>query len=519
MSNRFSLRTLQFSRDEANSLQLSRRDVIHCGVNMLAGLSINRSVSGAYSPSMDWVNLLPHLGDDKDITHALTRLRASGHSHFYLPTGDYLIRRGYDISGLYLRGDGPETIVRARAESVRQPLPLMIATGTTRSLPPIADYDAERAILRFLMDPKIQTEEILHLYVPIDGSFSEFRESYRAGEFARGGSSSSEFVRLEGPLRGDYWAPSVNGLAVKPATCTLENLRLVTNTGPAIRLSYCYGATLRNVDVDAKAEHGVTLDRCFRFAVKDCHIRNVGTGGSSDYGLAIGNSQDGYVEGGQFYGRRHGISIGGGDFSNSLPNRFIKISNLHVSNDHMTGVNAADVHGNSAHVVWSNTRVKGGLTVGGRDIRVENCEMTANLHGIVVTAAEVSGGLFQISNSLLMSRSDPSIRFRGLIDFGGNSNAINSKTRTDVTIEVLNCMISVNYRSETGRIIELRNRGSKHRVNLRVHGLEVLDGEFGMVAHVKSHPRQAWNGFVRLRGIKGLQRGARLVTGVPSSSE
>jgi hypothetical protein len=226
--------------------------------------------------------------------------------------------------------------------------------------------------------------------------------------------------------------------------------------------------------------------------------------------LAIGNSQKVNIDGGDFYARRHGISIGGGDYICAVPNRDVKISNATISNDITSQVYAADMHGNVQDLVYQGCTLYQGGGWAGMDTGYDNCIIYAEYGGMVLYASEVKGGELFVRNCKLYTANDPSSISRGILDVGGNSSALTSSTTATVSIIVENCYLFANNASSGTDFVKVANSGSSAYVNIYIDGIRANVNAMGSVLRTSINSGSAYSQAIVVDNISNFPSGTYL---------
>jgi hypothetical protein len=475
----------------------------------LAGSALACPAVAEILPNVRTLDIRHELGGDGDITAILLGLRARGIVRAYLAPGRYSVAPGTALADLTLEGAGVDTLIVPGTGD----WPHFLLTSEGRSVPLAGLASATQAgdsSVRLQGTADCRPGDLIQIYDPRPSSLSGRRPVYRAGEFALVASTEGRKVNLLTPLMGLYRPISTRLARIEPSRITLKNLRFESGKFGAVRLTHGRGIILASVLVECAAAHGVYIDRCFDFQAIDCSIDNRGAGSASDYGLAVGNSQVGRISGGSFYGRRHGIGLGGGDLADGSPTSNITISGCTLANDPRNGAPTADIHGNCRNISYENCRIENGATVAGLNARYDRCEIGAMRNGVCIYGGEMLGGLFTIEGCDLTSRADPSAEYRGILDFGGNSLAIDKSALGPISIEIRNTTVRATKQGPKSTIIELRNRGSYFPVNLTVTGLKLDVNAGRCVVSLRSRDKDRWNGQLDIAPVSGRPAGARL---------
>lgn len=120
------------------------------------------------------------------------------------------------------------------------------------------------------------------------------------------------------------------------------------------------------------------------------------------------------------------------------------------------------------------------------------------------------GGSFTIEGCDLVSQADPSAGYRGILDFGGNSLAIDETALGPISIEIRDTTVQARNLGPKSAIIELRNRGSGFPVNLTVSGLTLDVNAARSVVSLRNRGKGSWTGRLDIGPVIGRPAGARL---------
>lgn len=325
------------------------------------------------------------------------------------------------------------------------------------------------------------------IYNPTNSSWSAFRTTYRAGEFIEIDSVSGTALTLRNSLYDGYTFGDVDVYQISPITGFIDDIVVETDgsmTG-VIKIEYAKGFAIRNPNIVHSNNSAIVWDRCYQCTTENPNIVNVGDGGD-DYGISIANSQHIRTIGGYIYARRHPITIGGGDVVNAVSCRDIITFGTVLKNDRASGVHCADFHGNTEDSYYINCTIYGGCTWQGKDVGYKGCSFYGGITaGPILLAAEILGGNFVFeNNSRVELFINPQSTGRGIIDVGGQGNAITSDTVEDVTFRVTgNTFRSSAFNASTD-IVLIKNRGASININADVRGNNLDVNNFGQVLRV-----------------------------------
>ena len=173
------------------------------------------------------------------------------------------------------------------------------------------------------------------------------------------------------------------------------------------------------------------------------------------------------IHGGSYYARRHATATGGDAEVGCVPVRGVKFIGCRISNDRASGTHAADFHGNAEHCGYYNCFIQGGVSPQGRDISIVNCDIYGGITaGACIYAAEVLGGRYRITGNRIYTQTNPQPSSRGVIDFGGNTGAINANTTGDLKIEFTGNTILSRVLSANTNLVLVRNAGTSQKISV-----------------------------------------------------
>jgi len=277
-----------------------------------------------------------------------------------------------------------------------------------------------------------------------------------------------------------------------------------------LKIQFCEQAKLENVSVYNEDYQGIEFDRCYNSEVTNCYVYNKGTGTLDDYGLLFSNSQKFRVIGGDYYARRHGITIGGGDYICAVTNRDMRVIGATISNDITTGVYSADMHGNMEDCHYQDCTIYNGAGWAGMDNGYDNCTITAQSNGSVIYSSEIKGGMLYVRNSKLLTAGDPTTNGRGIVDVGGNNSAINSSTTRALSLIVENCYVKAPSLSAGTDFMTVVNDGSIVNVNIYIDAVRADVNAMGGVLRTNVNSGSAFSQAIVVDNISNFPAGTAL---------
>jgi hypothetical protein len=402
---------------------------------------------------------------------AITAVATTGQG-LYVPAGTYNITAVLSSAGhLNMFGEGEKSVLDF--SGLTSSSSGITVTGTATEIQVVSSASVGNLSVVFASAPSLVAGDVFFLF---DDAvlWNSIRAYYFTGEWLECKGVSGTTASTTTPLYSSYTPATVNAykLDSKPKV-SFKNLKLNggVNIAGLLKITFCDKPILENVIVYNENYQGVEIDRCYRPMLTNCVMYNKGTGTLDDYGLVISNSQKVQITGGDYYSRRHGITIGGGSGIGAVVNRNVRISNLTVSNDISSGVYSADMHGNTQDVVYQGCTIYQGCGLGGMDVGYDNCIIYSAFGGWCVYASEVKGGEQFIRNCKLFTKGDPSATGRGIIDVGGNSSSITSSTDATLSLIVENTYVYADAASSGTDFMVMANAGSSASINIYIDGL------------------------------------------------
>lgn len=268
-----------------------------------------------------------------------------------------------------------------------------------------------------------------------------------------------------------------------------------------IDLEFCRDSLLLNIKSNHKHNSCITVQRSYNCAIIEPSIFNGGYGGD-DYGIAITNSQTIRITGGDIYSRRHPITTGGDANVCAVPCRDLRFSNITLSNDITSGTHCADFHGNTEDSQYVNCEIYGGATWQGKNNGYVNCRIGSILAGPCILSSEILEGELYAINCRFHSVIDPSTGSRGIIDAGGNSSPIDTRTIGDVTLSVKGGSIFGRNIGATASLMTVENRGSTHKINVEVSDIEIDVDSYQQVLFTRLNSGTADSDFIIVDNLK-----------------
>ena len=439
---------------------------------------------------------------------AIAAVASTGQA-IYVPAGTYVIGSALTSTGhLNMFGDGDKSILDFSAATIGGSC--ITVSGALTQIQNISSASIYGLTVTFASAPSLAIDDVFCIYDT--DLWNTIRANYYKGEWCQVRGVAGSAATITNPLYDSYTPATTTVYKLESKAVSFRNLRLVggANTFGLLKLQFCEQAKLENVSVYNEDYQGIEFDRCYNSEVTNCYVYNKGTGTLDDYGLLFSNCQKFRVIGGDYYARRHGITIGGGDYICAVTNRDMRVIGATISNDILSGVYSADMHGNMEDCYYQDCTIYNGAGWAGMDNGYDNCTITAQSNGSVIYAGEIKGGMLYVRNSKLLTASDPSANSRGIVDVGGNSSAINSSTDETLSLIVENCYVKGPSLSAGSDFMKVVNDGSAVNVNIYVDGVRADVNLMGSVLRTNVNSGTAYSEAIVVDNISNFPAGTYL---------
>lgn len=364
---------------------------------MIATVS-GKTVQQSLSDLGTVVSRMPASSDDfPSLQDALN----SGETVITIPNGNYVFDSQINVSSHSLssiRGDGNVVL---DFSNLIGGVGLEVDGGLVEISPPTISPKAGSNKIIFPSNTALSKGDIVILWNPEDFSLNKYRNYYRDGFMAKIAKvDESGEVTIFGPV------PRCNLSSVRAFKFSttnpfsIEGLKIIPpqgGTGVAIR---CRSSVYLSQSLSASdgGYAGIELDRCFDVKID---VTSAYSNYEDAYPIILSNSQNFFINGYNGRSTKHSIGVGGGSALGSVPVRDGIVSNCILENDGISGIGAADSHGNAVNISYNNCIIKSAANIGGRDIRFKSCTIYARsgiLDGSTIYGAEVSGGVFSFTD-------------------------------------------------------------------------------------------------------------------------
>lgn len=449
------------------------------------------------------------IADDAAAFAAAIAAVASTGQTIYVPAGTYVIGSALTSTGhLNMFGDGDKSILDFSGATIAGSC--ITVSGSLTQIQNITSASIYGLTVTFASAPSLSIGDVFCIYDT--DLWLTNRPYYYKGEWCETKGVSGSSATVTNPLYDSYTPASTTVYKMNSKAVSFRNLRMVGGAGTfgLLKVQFCDRPKLENVSMYNEDYQAVEFDRCYRAEVTNCNIYNKGTGTLDDYGLLFSNCQKFRVIGGDYYARRHGITIGGGDYICAVTNRDMRVIGATISNDILSGVYSADMHGNMEDCYYQDCTIYNGAGWAGMDNGYDNCTITAQSNGSVIYSGEIKGGALYVRNSKLLTAGDPSANGRGIVDVGGNSSAITSATDRTLSLIVENCYIKAPSLSAATDFMKVVNDGSVVNVNIYIDGVRADVNAMGAVLRTNVNSGAAFSEAIVVDNISNFPAGTYL---------
>lgn len=257
-------------------------------------------------------------------------------------------------------------------------------------------YPGERSIC--VKYPMLDTGNSFILLNLEEFSFSKHRKYYRLGDIFQVMSNTGSLINITEEINERFVSKNTKLAKINSVNVEIKNLSIkTTNTAHgSLRILYGRNVFLENVRVYGGAVNAISLESCYGAHLKHCFGHNSAAAGSHQYGLSISQSKAVLVEGGFYYGTRHGIAIGS---SGQGVCRKVTIDGATIDNSGI--LYAADIHGSAIDVSYRNCTILNGSNISGYNAKLINNIIFSRNTGPypAINICEIVGGDFQIEKN------------------------------------------------------------------------------------------------------------------------
>lgn len=388
------------------------------------------------------------------------------------------------------------------ASTITSGNPLMRCAATVTDLTTLSTSPVQGAVTFGVASAtSISLGDVLIIYNPTNSSWSAHRAEYRAGEFVRVGDISGTTIKPLGPLYAGY-ASGLKVLKLSGDTAKFADLKIIqpASSNIGLQLDGLVDPTVENVRTGGSLYAGIEFKRCYDLHYKGTAFQSTPSV-DDEYGVAVSNCQGGELIG-AFYGGRHPISFGGGDYLGCVPCRRINVYGSGYGNLGPTG--SGDLHGNTEDIRFFGVTFANGSDVGGANHKFYGCRFPGNTNsGICLYGGELVRGTFMFSQCSFNTVIDPNALGFAPIDI----SSIDADVAGDVNFLFHDCEYSAP--SATAFFIRFTCSAGTARFSAQIKG-GFITGSAGLTQFVRLERSGGAStvNFIRIENVDGLAAGA-----------
>ena len=456
-------------------------------VGLSAGTGITLSTSGntliISSTQNYYVSVKDYgaLGDG--ITNdgaALQNALNSGSKNIYFPSGTYKVRQTLSIpKDVSVFGDGPNLSIIDGALgnqwSYSKPVMQTDTSGVTwRQLPSlVSGLSAGNRYLNFSSPHGLTYDDMI--WITGNTAWSRWITDYpdNKGEFCRISlTEGTTGASIQGVFYDTY---QLTGMCLyQISNFSNSSIKNIGIKGQGIAGSYDTGLMLRcvrdtfieNVKVSRCSASAINLHSCFNLNVNECMGDDYGDAQYGlDYGIAISNCQNLFVNGGLYSASRHAITQGtaptyltGSQADTLYPSFGIITRNASWNgtkavrstlNDNVNLLAAVDNHPGGEYIKYSNMVVEGAFAISGNNITIDGCRITGQAGGLVFGYGFKGADHTIINNEMTTNYIYDNNTTGVFINMGGQFMCIGSTTQDGGVINIQNNIFKYANEKET----------------------------------------------------------------------
>ena len=416
-----------------------------------------------------------------DDTVAFRNAINSGYA-VYVPKGHYILTEEIEnTTGLTMYGDGEESVLDFGSSIASGNYALSI-NGTLPELSnSIANVSAGSTTITFSSAHGLSVGDVFCIYNPTDYSWSGWREYYKAGEWCKVESiTSATVVTVTRPLYDSYTGASVDIYKMNSVPVVLKDFSIIgTSSHGLLYVSACENVQLSNIVSKLEKYSCVYVDRCYGVSATNLNLYNKGTS-DNDYGLLIGNCQNVTVQGGYYYGRRHGITTGGDSYAGCVPCRNINILNATLDNNPAANQSSNGFHGNIEDALISDCVIYNAVNSAGRNVVVQNCKIIDNgkTGPTMLSLSEMNGGTHIFRNNYIVTGTTTNIGSYGYAYLYLTDKVLS----TEVNVVINDNTFEITEQSNDQMLLVIRNaKGNSAlfagKINISLDGVNLVNNQ------------------------------------------
>lgn len=288
----------------------------------------------------------------------------------------------------------------------------------------------------------ISAGDTIRIRDTVDSSWTPYNTTDRAGQICQVVSISGLVLTLASRVETVYPITTTEIDVLNLIEVSGGNFRIETNTtstSQPLSLSKVTGR-LENIQCFGGDIRAWEIESCFDLRLDNCEGITDAPASGFQYGLSISQSQNVVVDGGYYFGTRHGVTMG---TSGSMPTRNCIVQNAELANNGVSS-GGADLHAQVADSWYINCRIHNNAKLSGRNCGFRNCHITGNRNDNVLGYLNPAGGVsgYYDCRVTLGQASGSDFSFAQIV---GDISASTSNAQTDTSrIEFVGNSIEIN---------------------------------------------------------------------------
>lgn len=354
------------------------------------------------------VNIIDYGADASGNTDSTAAIQAAINTGrpVYIPAGTFRVNSALTTSAttFAMFGDSRDAVLDFSGGGT-----LSIASTLTQLPDLSASIVGGENTASFVSAHGLSQDDVFMVYNPTDYSFGRHRAYYRDGcMFNVAAVVSTTQLKTFGVSPRTFTAASVDVYKIDGGPVYLKNFRIIPSSAAVTLQVDCHSyVRIEGIEIDeGTGDTSIQLKRSF-----DCSVKNVkATSLNGDsYPLSIANSQKVVVTDCSLYSYRHCVTTGGGNWIGAVPTRNMLVSNCILLNNPASNVGAADSHGNTATITYSNCIINAFANLSGFDVSLIGCTVygrppsNPDPDGGCLYSSEVVGGNYIIKDNTFIS--------------------------------------------------------------------------------------------------------------------
>lgn len=355
------------------------------------------------------------------------------------------------------------------------------------------------------------------IYDPTDGSWTNARTYYRAGEpFRVLVVPDADTIWIDEPLWAGYDKNVVELSKWTPWSGDLEGPLHIIGNGSTARPTYGIGIdvaaqfSIKSVFATNVSYTGCTISNAFDFDVLGCGgADNLVTDFAGDYGLGLFSVHRYRVINSHFLAARHGITHG--NVAGSFPNRdgYLRQCSAACNRDSSTGAEGFDIHGIAESILAEKCNFPDGIVSGCKGFTLRDSTV-GNFPGYAYCfrVGEAKGGVTRLlDNEYAIGGTYVSGGENlGVFELGGGGPSSHANLTEDATYIIKG--ITVRDSTNANKLVRLGSANETYKTNLHVEDIDDDGADRGWIVQCNGFTGSPIAAdFQTVRGIRRFKTG------------